>query len=232
MQKLKIILKELVNKMRESFIFYRSFYESLKNLKDKDRLKLYDAICNLALNNEEKNDFSGIVESIFVLIKPQIEANNTRYINGKQGGRPKKEKTNGFENDGENKKPMVLKKDENKKTEIKPNENVNENENVNVNENENKKENKKEKEIKKKYGEFKNVLLSDNEYQKLASDFENVDVLINFLDEYIEMKGYKAKSHYLAIRRWVVNAVKEEKIRNEKIEESKNKKTFNPFLEM
>ena len=32
---------------------------------------------------------------------------------------------------------------------------------------------------------------------------------IRFLDEHIEMKGYKAKSHYLCIRKWVVDAVKE-----------------------
>ena len=32
---------------------------------------------------------------------------------------------------------------------------------------------------------------------------------ITFLDEYIEMKGYKAKNHYLVIKKWVVDAVKE-----------------------
>ena len=33
------------------------------------------------------------------------------------------------------------------------------------------------------------------------------------LDEYIEMKGYKAKNHYLAIKKWVVSAVEQNKIR-------------------
>lgn len=68
---------------------------------------------------------------------------------------------------------------------------------------------KKEKDIKHKYGEYKNVLLTEKEYQSLNSDFSNALELIKYLDEYIEMKGYKAKSHYLAIRKWVVNAVKE-----------------------
>lgn len=67
---------------------------------------------------------------------------------------------------------------------------------------------------KHKYGEYKNVLLKDEELQKLKKDFENWKELITYLDEYIEMKGYKAKSHYLAIRKWVVDAVKKSKKSN------------------
>lgn len=61
---------------------------------------------------------------------------------------------------------------------------------------------------KHKYGEYKNVLLKDEELQKLQEQYENWEELINYLDEYIEMKGYKAKSHYLCIKKWVINAVK------------------------
>lgn len=39
---------------------------------------------------------------------------------------------------------------------------------------------------------------------------------ITFLDEHIEMKGYKAKSHYLAIRKWVVDAVKEKERKDQR----------------
>ena len=39
--------------MRESFVFYRSFFEAIKNLDDKKRLKMYDLILNFALNDEE-----------------------------------------------------------------------------------------------------------------------------------------------------------------------------------
>jgi hypothetical protein len=34
---------------------------------------------------------------------------------------------------------------------------------------------------------------------------------VNFLDAYIEEKGYKAKSHYLSIRRWVMDALDKDK---------------------
>lgn len=61
---------------------------------------------------------------------------------------------------------------------------------------------------KHKYGEYKHVLLKDEELQALKRDYANWEELIKYLDEYIEMKGYKAKSHYLAIKKWVVDAVK------------------------
>lgn len=115
---------------KDSFVFYKSFYEALQDLKDKDRLKIYDAICEMALN-ENENKLTGIAKTIFTLIKPQLLANNRRYENGKKGGRPKKE-TIGFEKE----KTIGF---ENTKTKTKPNVNVNvnENENVNVNVNAN-----------------------------------------------------------------------------------------------
>ena len=60
---------------------------------------------------------------------------------------------------------------------------------------------------KHKYGEYQNVLLKDEELQKLKEEYQNWEELIRYLDEYIEMKGYKAKSHYLCIKKWVVDAV-------------------------
>lgn len=64
---------------------------------------------------------------------------------------------------------------------------------------------------KHKYGEYNNVRLTDDEINKLNEELgaHMTTACITFLDEYIEMKGYKAKSHYLAIKKWVVNAVKE-----------------------
>jgi len=63
---------------------------------------------------------------------------------------------------------------------------------------------------KKKFGEFQNVKLTDDEYLKLCTDFGQslTEQAINYLDVFIEEKGYKSKSHYLAIRRWVFDAVK------------------------
>lgn len=72
---------------------------------------------------------------------------------------------------------------------------------------------KKEKETKHKHGEYKNVLITDTELEKLKKEFgeQETEKAITYLDEYIEMKGYKAQSHYLAMRKWVFNALKEQK---------------------
>ena len=126
---------------RESFIFYASFYQAIKEIPNENQLKVYQAITNFALTGQEPTDLNGIEKAVFILVKPQIIANNKRYENGCGGGRPKKEekknkKTNGFKN----KKP----KHNQSITKVKPNENVNENDNDNVNDNVNENENDKQ----------------------------------------------------------------------------------------
>ncbi len=82
------------------------------------------------------------------------------------------------------------------------------------------------KEIKHIYGDYNHVRLTDKEKETLETEFgkEETEEAITFLDEYIERKGYKAKSHYLCIRKWVFNAVKEDKQRR-----PQQKKGFNNF---
>lgn len=72
-----------------------------------------------------------------------------------------------------------------------------------------------DKSVKHKYGEYKKVLLTDDEYEKLKNDYVNYEELIKYLDEYIERKGYKAKNHYLCIKKWVIEAVENEKKKKE-----------------
>lgn len=71
---------------------------------------------------------------------------------------------------------------------------------------------------KHKYGEYQHVLLTDDEVAKLGLEYgeELTDEAVVFLDEYIEMKGYKAKSHYLAIRKWVIDAVREKRAKQQR----------------
>lgn len=69
----------------------------------------------------------------------------------------------------------------------------------------------KPKEPKETFGEYRNVRLTQKEKEKLEQEFGVVktDKAIRYLDEYIEEKHYKSASHYLALRRWVFNAVDE-----------------------
>ena len=66
---------------------------------------------------------------------------------------------------------------------------------------------KKEKEPKHKYGEFKNVELTDKEAQKLHEEYGDDAVgIVEHLSAYKVEKNYKTKSDYLTIKRWVVSA--------------------------
>ena len=113
---------------RESFIFYRSYAEAIRSLPKENQIGVLEGLLAYAIDGEEP-ELSGIERAVFVLMKPQLDANNQRYENGKKGGRPSKEKPSVSEKP-KKKKPSVSKK---RKTE-KPNENVNVNVNVNDNE--------------------------------------------------------------------------------------------------
>lgn len=83
------------------------------------------------------------------------------------------------------------------------------------------------------YGQFGNVMLLDDEYTKLAEKY-GADIrndAIEFLDMYIEEKGYKTKSHYLAIIRWVVNAVNERRQKQRRGYQSNMPKSIQPTQE-
>lgn len=86
------------------------------------------------------------------------------------------------------------------------------------------------KETKHTYGAYKHVKLTDGEKAKLDLDLgEYSEKCITYLDEYLEMTGKSYKSHYMAIHKWVLRAVKEDEIRNNRVN---NGKTNNPFVNM
>lgn len=103
---------------RDSFIFYRSFYEAISELPKENQADTYDAIMQYALNQKEI-ELTGISKAIFSLVKPQLDANYKKYENGKQK---------------KSKKEAKVKQNESK---AETNVNDNENENVNVNDNDN-----------------------------------------------------------------------------------------------
>ena len=183
--------------MTDGFVFYGSFMKALSTLPDDERLQAYDAICRYALYDEEPT-CEGAALGMFYMAQAQIDANRRRRENGGKGGRPK--------------------------TEEKPNDNLtvtkpepNQNQTITKQEPKEKVKDKvKEKDKdnnKLPFGEYGNVRMTAQEYDKLSAEFgtEKTDRAIRFLDEYIGDKGYKSKSHYLAIRRWVFDAVDEKK---------------------
>jgi len=111
--------------MRTYCVFYRSFYEALAELPERNQLEVYRAIFELSLN-ENRTELTGLSKTIFTLIEPQIEANLQRF---KNGSKPKS-KRNESETEAKS-----------KRTKSETEANKNKNKNKNNNENENKKKN-------------------------------------------------------------------------------------------
>ena len=121
--------------MRDSFVFYRSFAESVKNLPPEEYKKVMQSILEYALDGKEPEQ-SGIEYTVFCLVKPQIDANNKRYENGKKGGRP--QKTSDNQEKPRNNQTITKPKPNNNQTATTPEPNVYVNDNVNVNVNDKK----------------------------------------------------------------------------------------------
>ena len=80
---------------RDSFLFYRSFYEAIKGLPRDIQLEVYTAIMEYAIYGNLSEDMKPFASSVFTLVKPVIDTNIKRYSNGKRGGRRKHPKAGG-----------------------------------------------------------------------------------------------------------------------------------------
>lgn len=176
--------------MRDSFIFYRSFFEATKTLTTEQAADLYYAICSYALDRKEL-ELDDVQKALFSLIKPQLDANHKRWENSKKGGRPNQTKT------------KLKPKRNQKQTKPKPNVNVNVNVNDNVNEN--------------IYRKFAHLHINLNDYEKLINEYGSEKV-IDILDQIENYKGNtKYKNLYLTAKNWLkrdnLNTDKNEKKR-------------------
>ena len=155
--------------IRDSFIFYKSFRDALQEVSEDVRLQIYDAIVDYSLGIVDKVEFRGVAKIAWLLIKPQLDANIKRYLNGCKGGAPK-----GNQNARKTteKQPKNNQRLNEKTTEKQPNNNVNVNENVNVNVND------KEKSLFKKEKNHTHTqpdifLKPDNHEQQLIQSMQN-----------------------------------------------------------
>lgn len=112
------------NQKRESFVFYASWWEAIKDLPRDIQGEVLTAIVEYGLNGVTTGSPKQITKAILTLVKPQIDANYQRFINGCNGGR----KPNGNQDETET-KPKPNQSD----TESEPNVYVYDNDNVNVN---------------------------------------------------------------------------------------------------
>ena len=72
---------------RESFIFYRSFYEATRDLPEDSFRRVMISVMMYGIDGID-SDLEGMERCLFTLMKPQLDANIKRYVDGKKGGRP------------------------------------------------------------------------------------------------------------------------------------------------
>lgn len=215
---------------KESFILYLEQQEVFEMLTDEEAGKLIKAIFEYE-KTRKISEVERPIQIAFMPIKIVLDKNREKYNKKVEANKKNIEKRWNKENT----KNTIGKNGINTNTQNTDNDNEYDNVNVNVNDNVNnnipasevKTSTASVKASKHKYGEFKNVLLKDEELQSLKEQYQNWEELIEYLDQYIEMKGYKAKSHYLCIKNWVIDAVKKKKINNNK---TQNKTAMEEFL--
>lgn len=80
--------------MSDSFVFYRSFFETAQLIGDEsDRLTLYEALINYGLTGEKpvlEYPLNAILEQMTASVKAASDRYTAAKENGEKGGRPKK----------------------------------------------------------------------------------------------------------------------------------------------
>ena len=173
---------------RDSFIFYKSFYDGIKELPEKDQILVLNCIMEYHFLGKEKS-LSGIPSAIWKLIRPQLDSNNSKYINGlhpKIGS-----------------KPEAKRKQNVSKTEANVNGNVNEKENDN--------ENGKATNSKKYFfqGDSFNITVVDSEvWLKSFSGYTKKSLFekLEYIDRYystLDNPKDKPKNLFFSVSSWV-----------------------------
>lgn len=74
--------------MSDSFLFYKSFFEAVKDFDNNTIAEFFKLVCQYALDGDVYETDNKVARALFQMTIPQIEANNKRRENGKKGGAP------------------------------------------------------------------------------------------------------------------------------------------------
>ncbi len=172
------------------FTFFRNYHEALKELPKRDKAEVLNGMIEFVFEDKEPN-FTGIKQMAWLLIKPSLTKSKNKSKNAKKENKAKS-KQNQIEIKLKSKTYQIeithllysLYKNNILNTYILV------------------KGGYRGKKPLKKYGSFKNVLLSDEEHLKLKNKFLNYEQRIEDLSFYIKSSGKKYKSHYATILNW------------------------------
>lgn len=186
--------------MGKGVLIQPSFYEAMKVLPDLERLALYDCICEYSLNSKEPEGLSAFANSLFALMKPNIDSANRRYAasvaNGQKGGAPKG-------NQNARKKPKDNQKTTQKQPKNKQDYDLDSDYDL---DNDCDKECDLESEsapAQFTFGTYNNVHLTEGQLAELKAEYPSKwEAMIENLSAKIAMKGYRYENHLAALRFW------------------------------
>ena len=182
---------------RKAFSFYRSYYEASKDLPREAQADFLMAICAYMFDGVEP-DLQGVASAMFKLAKPTLDTSIKRASAGQTGG---KSKANAKQTES---KPEANQKQTASNDEANPKRYMINDYMINdqvINDKE--KIDKKEKPQRHKYGQYKNVLLSDDEIEKLKTEFPlDWQDRIERVSEYVASTGKKYSNFLAVIRAW------------------------------
>ena len=180
---------------------FTDFAEVIEPLSDAERGRLFMSMLQYA-STGEAGTLSGAERFVWPIAKQNIDRTKVEAERnaacGSKGGRPKKP----AETDLNRKKPAET--DLNRKKADKDKDKDKDKDNIipPISPNGDIVPLEGERPRKHKYGEYKNVLLTDDELNKLKADYADYLDRIERLSSYIASTGKAYKSHYATIRNW------------------------------
>lgn len=216
---------------KNSFVLYTDYSRQIERLSDDEAGQLFKALLRFAADGTEPQ-LSDRADMAFAFISEQIERDTGKWKEtcekrreaGKRGGLKTQSAARANASDeqanqanasfaSEQKANQAENENENENVTVNENDTVNENENVTVNENGGDTEHEQKQKPQKaqqaaspprhRYGQYKNVSLTDEDLQTLQEEFPNDwQQRIERVSEYVASSGKTYKNYLAVIRAW------------------------------
>lgn len=197
---------------KKSFMIYLDNEKQVNMLTDEQAGKLFKALFEFAKNGTETDFDDGMIAMAFSFMADSIKRDTEKYEsicqkraeNIKKRWNKKQDEsntndTNVYNCNFCNTNHTHIDKDIDKDIDI------DKEKEIDINKRTDKPSPAPPKSLKKKFGEYGNVSLTDENYNQLVKDYGEsvINDYIQRMDEYIQMKGKKYKDFNLALRNWI-----------------------------
>ena len=194
---------------KKSFVLYTDYQKHINKLTDEEAGTLFKALFKYA-EKEELPELTPMADMAFSFISAIMDRDNEKWEEIKKKRSEAVKKRWEKEKQTDTNDTNVYKRIQ---TDANDTVNVNGNVNVNVNDNVNvikgviggKDKPSPRSPVKKKYGNYQHVALTDEQYNKLLSDYgqATLEKYIQEIDDWAQLKGKGYKDYNLAIRKWI-----------------------------